>query len=293
MLGIGGLWGSGPFVQGIPHPKSFTILGVSLGVCPCPTWAGGGGKPGGMVWRWLGAGDGSGRGWWGFAGRGVSAAPHHGAGGKLGGGSRWWQVDFNTGVGPVPSGVCTAPSESRPLCWGGSGCLGVRGCSGCPGGLGPWAKAAHSPASKGCRWLSPGAPLPPRSRLCSPTLLPTSPGVQPPHPRLHSMPPPGSLGAPPRARALGHVLSCGRSFPSPAGVWENRGGLVGAVSPRGWGTGLGTPLVSPWGPCLCWRDRVGELAGQMLADSLGFGIRHRPLWGWHRVYRGAGTGAEG
>lgn len=226
-----------------------------------------------MGWGWWEArGDGvevagSGRwqrrGWCGFAGRGVSAAPHRGAGGKLGGGSRWWQVDFNTGVGPVPSGVCTAPGESRPPCWGGSGCPGVRGCSGCPGGSGPWAKAAHSPASKGCQWLSPGAPLPPCSRLRSPILLPTSPGVQPPHPRLRSVSPPAAWGLPPRPEPWGTCRAVGDHFPARPGCGRTEVAscvlcppMVGA---RAWGPHScppedpvcvgGTGLGSWWGRC--------------------------------------------
>lgn len=84
-------------------------------------------------------------------GRG-SQPPPPGAGGKSGGGSWWRQVDFNTGVGPGPRGVCTAPSESRPRC----GEQQVPGA----GAAWPQAKAALSPASKRCRWLGPGPPLP-------------------------------------------------------------------------------------------------------------------------------------
>lgn len=77
-----------------------------------------------------------------------------GTGGKpgRGGGSRWRQVDFNTGVGPGPRGVCAAPVSH--------GC--AAGSTGCPGAAGAWpgAKAAPSPASKRCRRPSPKAPCP-------------------------------------------------------------------------------------------------------------------------------------
>lgn len=273
--------------------------GCLLGVCPCPTQARGGEGTG---WGWLGAGEGGGL--WG--GGGVSAAPHRGASGKSGGGSRWRQVDFDTGVGPVPSGVCTAPSESRPPCWGGSGCLGVRGPSGCPGGLGLWAKAAQSPASKGCQRLGSGLPLPPRSWLCSPILLPISLGLQPPPRAVFWCPPPAAWGSPAGLRSWGSSRAGGDGFPVRLGRGRTRVDSWVLCPPHcGWGMGLGTPPMSPWGPWLCWRDMVGEVTRQMLAASLDFGIRHQPLWttdvthrhwvcarGWHRVHRGTGMGAK-
>lgn len=194
------------------------------------------------------------------------ATPCRGASGKSGGGSRWRQVDFDTGVGPVPSGVSTAPSESRPPGQGGGGCLGVWGCIGCPRGPGPRAKAAQSPASKHCWWLGPGVRQSPRSQLRSPVLLPASPGVQLPSSSCALPHPPSTLGASSRAGDSGQEQRWGRSFPSPTRTWESQGGLVGAVSRCGWGTSLGTSACPGGGQTVL----EGSGRGDNVVDAGGF-----------------------
>lgn len=110
-----------------------------------PSHSGGGGRQCGFAPIALGV-LGRGCGWRGGGGPGTGGKPGRG------GGSRWRQVDFNTGVGPGPRGVCAAPVSH--------GC--AAGSSGCPGAAGAWpgAKAAPSPASKRCRRPSPKAPCP-------------------------------------------------------------------------------------------------------------------------------------
>lgn len=146
------------------RPESIT---ASLGVCPHPTVGvvGGSAASHPSPWGcWEGAaGEGKGEG---------GGGPGHRweTGGVGGGGSRWRQVDFNTGVGPGPRGFCEAPVSHGS----------AAGSSGCPGAAGAWpgAKAAPSPASKRCRRPSLGAPcpvpLPSGHELCAP------PGCVPP-----------------------------------------------------------------------------------------------------------------
>lgn len=158
-----GLWASGHFVQGIPHPKSFSTPRLSpWGSLPI---AGG-------VWERLMVAGGDSRGLPGGGSQPPPTAAPVGSRGAGAGGGRWISTP---GWGPSPVGFAKLPVSHGRRAGEAAGAWGAGGAAGAPGGRGCGRRQPRDGLQRAAGGSALGSAASP-----SPSRSSASPGVQPP-----------------------------------------------------------------------------------------------------------------